>query len=214
MANEVINNTEWTRADKLYALTGAMLIREAEKLGVKVRKHGNALKESKDSVISKILAKEAELAGEVIDGAPEVESVETVSAETESSDTSQPDSDEDVVTVEVPKVETDVEVHETKAPASTDTTKEKRTRRRSKKTLEGLVADIPIYSANLRFVKSRKNEVHVFLGERKLFVYTGARILTNDETLFAGLDYTEKSYGYKYFCKPTTENFLVIFNNI
>ena len=213
MANEVINNTELTRADKLYALTGAMLIREAEKLGVKVRKHGNALKESKDSVISKILAKEAELAG-VVDEAPEVESVETVSVETESSNTSQSDSDEDEATVEVPKVEADVEVHETEAPASTDTTKKKRTRRRSKKTLEGLVADIPICSANLRFVKSKKNEVHVFLGERRLFVYTGARILTNDETLFAGLDYTEKSYGYKYFCKPTTENFLVIFNNI
>lgn len=213
MAKEVINNAEWTRADKLYALTGAMLIREAEKLGVKVRKHGNALKESKDSVISKILAKEAELAGEVIDGAPEVESVETVSAETESSDTSQPDSDEDVVTVEVPKVEADVEVQETEAPASTDTTKEKRTRRRRRKTFEGLIADIPA-SANLRFVKSKKGGVRVFLGERRLFYYNGTRILTNNESLFAGLDYTEKSYGYKYFCKPTAENFLAIFNNI
>lgn len=212
MAKEVINNTEWTRADKLYALTGAMLIREAEKLGVKVRKHGNALKESKDSVISKILAKEAELAGEVIDETPEVESVETVSVETEPSNTSQPDSDEDVVTVEVPKVEADVEVQETEAPASDDK-KEKRTRRRRRKTFEGLVADIPA-SANLRFVKSKKGGVRVFLGERRLFYYNGTRILTNNESLFAGLDYTEKSYGYKYFCKPTTENFLAIFNNI
>lgn len=212
MAKEVINNTEWTRADKLYALTGAMLIREAEKLGVKVRKHGNALKESKDSVISKILAKEAELAG-AVDETPEVESADTVPVDTELSNTSQPDSDEDVVTVEVPKVEADVEVQETEAPASADTTKEKRTRRRRRKTFEGLVADIPA-SANLRFVKSKKGGVRVFLGERRLFYYNGTRILTNNESLFAGLDYTEKSYGYKYFCKPTTENFLAIFNNI
>lgn len=207
MAKEVINNTEWTRADKLYALTGAMLIREAEKLGVKVRKHGNALKESKDSVIAKILAKEAELAG-AVDETPEVESANTVPVDTELSNTSQSDSDEDEATVEA-----DVEVHETEAPASTDTTKEKRTRRRRRKTFEGLVADIPA-SANLRFVKSKKGGVRVFLGERRLFYYNGTRILTNNESLFAGLDYTEKSYGYKYFCKPTAENFLAIFNNI
>lgn len=48
-----------TREDKLYSMTGAMLIDVAEKLGVKLNKKGNSLKESKEKAIKKILAAEA-----------------------------------------------------------------------------------------------------------------------------------------------------------
>lgn len=62
-----------TREEKLYSMRGAELIAEAEKLGVKVSHKGNALKESKEKAIQKILAAEA-----VQNEEPEVEPVETV----------------------------------------------------------------------------------------------------------------------------------------
>ena len=62
-----------TREEKLYTMRGAELIGVAEKLGVKVSKKGNALKESKDKVIKKILAAETALHTEE----PEVETVTT-----------------------------------------------------------------------------------------------------------------------------------------
>lgn len=56
-----------TREDKLYSMKGDMLIREADKLGVKVacNKTRTQLKESKQNVIDRILAFEASQVNEV-----------------------------------------------------------------------------------------------------------------------------------------------------
>ena len=56
-----------TREDKLYSMKGDMLIKEADKLGVKVacNKNRTQLKESKQNVVERILAFEASQVNEV-----------------------------------------------------------------------------------------------------------------------------------------------------
>ena len=73
-----------TREDKLYSMKGDMLIKEADKLGVKVacNKNRTQLKESKQNVIDRILAFEASHIEEVNEVEEDVtvdEVVETVS---------------------------------------------------------------------------------------------------------------------------------------
>lgn len=70
-----------TREDKLYSMKGDMLIKEADKLGVKVacNKNRAQLKESKQNVIDRILAFEASQIKEVEEDVTVDEVVETVS---------------------------------------------------------------------------------------------------------------------------------------
>lgn len=67
-----------TREDKLYTMRGQELIEVAEKLGVKVNKKGNTLKEAKAKVIARILEAEEAKSQE----APEVKEAVEPQAET------------------------------------------------------------------------------------------------------------------------------------
>ena len=77
-----------TYAEKIYSYTGAKLIEEAEKLGVKLNKKGNTLKESKAKAADKIIvAYEAQHAepqevAETEEPAEVLETVEAVETET------------------------------------------------------------------------------------------------------------------------------------
>ncbi len=217
------------RRQELEAMVGRQLIAEAEKIGVKLSRKGNALKESRTSAAEKILKKEIELMEQVADvievvEEPVVETVEeaqTVEVEAEEVATEEtveevtetveevPEAETEQTTEEVPAVEaeTEQEVEVTK-PAK------KRGRTRTKKTFEELVADIPVTRNDITFSLTKKGEVRVNHGKKRIFQYTGNRVLVNDIALLDGIEYTEKTYGYKYFCAPTVANMKTIFANI
>lgn len=68
---------EMTREDRLYAMRGAELIQEAEKMGVKIAHKGSQLKESKAKAVAKILAADAEFEQELLEKAQEVVNAES-----------------------------------------------------------------------------------------------------------------------------------------
>lgn len=61
--NDMMIKEEMSRKDKLYSMKGDMLIKECDKLGVKVscNKSRTQLKESKSKVVNRILAFESEI---------------------------------------------------------------------------------------------------------------------------------------------------------
>ena len=214
------------RKKELEAMTGRQLIAEAEKVGVKLSRKGNALKESRTNAAEKILKKEIELMEQVADvievieepvveTAEEVQTVEVEAEEVATEETVEevtetveeaPEAETEQATEEVPAVEAEPEV-EVKKPAK------KRGRAKTKKTFDELVADIPVIIPNLRFVKKRREMVKVYSGKKNIFAYIGTRVCTNDVELLDGVEYTEKTYGYRYFCAPTVDNMKAILTN-
>lgn len=213
------------RRQELESMTGRQLIAEAEKVGVKLSRKGNALKESRTNAAEKILKKEIELMEQVADvieviEEPVVETVEevqTVEVEEEEVATEEtveevtetveeaPEAETEQTTEEVPAVEAEPEQEvEVKKPAK------KRGRTRTKKTFEELVADIPMV-ADVRLLKGRKGMVYAKRGNKRLFEYCGPVIVVTDPKLAEGLDYEVRNYGLR--VAPTEENMRKIFEN-
>lgn len=204
------------RRKELEAMVGRQLIAEAEKIGVKLSRKGNALKESRTNAAEKILKKEIELMEQVADvieviEEPVVETVEevqTVNVEEPVEEVTEtveevPEAETEQATEEVPTVDAETEV-EVKKPAK------KRGRTRTKKTFEELVADIPLV-ADVRLLRGRKGMVYAKRGNKRLFEYCGPVIVVTDVKLAEGLDYEVRNYGLR--VAPTAENMRKIFEN-
>ena len=186
-----------TRTEKLYSMKGSELIKYAAGIGVKLptNKAGTALKIAKDEAITRIIDAENRAAGAP---APAEETERRIGLL-------------DEVTITVTDNETGEQ--EVVAPAEEpDVKKERKGRKSTKKTFEELVADIPA-PADVRFIRGSKGAVHVKMGteSRRLFGYSGPIIVVTDERLVDGLEYEEKSYGYR--LAPTAENMKAIFTN-
>lgn len=119
-----------------------------------------------------------------------------------------------VVNVEDISAEAPAEVAETEIPITEEPKpkKERKARKRTKKTFEELVADIPA-PANVRFIRSAKGAVHVKMGtdHNRLFGYTGTGIVVSNSALIDGLQYIKKTYGY--VLAPTADNMAAIFHS-
>jgi hypothetical protein len=169
-------------------MKGADLIRVADGLGIKVacNKARTALKESKQAVIDRIIAKENE----------------------QNKSEQKP---EEVVHVEVtdlPAVrEEPKNVKEEKKEA-----KQRKGRKLEKKTLEELVADLPIIS-NIQFKPAAHGGIVIKRGNKRIFRYTGSRMIATCEARFAGCEY--KSVGGAYVIEnPTTDIIKRVFCNV
>ena len=180
-----------TRTEKLYSMKGSELIKYADGIGVKLpaNKARTALKIAKDEAITRIIDAENRAAGAPAPAEPTERQIGTDNETGE----------QEVVPAEEPVAETPAEP-------------KRRGRKSTKKTFEELVADIPA-PADVRFIRGSKGAVHVKMGtdSRRLFGYSGPIIVVTDERLVDGLEYEEKSYGYR--LAPTTENMMAIFAN-
>lgn len=172
-----------TRNDKLMTMKGADLIRVADNLGIKVacNKARTALKESKQAVIDRIIAKENE------------------------------QKEPEVVHFEVKDLSAVVRVEQKDVEAEKKEAKQKE-RKSEKKTLEELVADLPIIS-NIQFKPAAHGGIVVKRGNKRIFRYTGSRMIATCAARFAGCEY--KSVGNTYIIEnPTTDIIRRVFCNM
>lgn len=98
-----------------------------------------------------------------------------------------------VIEVATETEETPVPVKEEEAPAPV---KNKKKSKKSKKTFEELVAEIPAV-AGIRFVRARNNDVLVKRGKKRVFRYNGHTLIATNEKMLNGCNYEKQNWnGY------------------
>lgn len=175
-----------TREELYYSMTMKMLAEKAEKMGVKIDKKG-----SKQKAVEKMLAAEAAMEQELLKEAQKVAKTESTLS----------------VPMPVESSENGPQLIEKEAPEQSQ-----KKERKSKKTFEELVAEIPS-PGNVRFIRAKKGGVTVKLGTNnaRAFRYTGKSLIVLNNELVANIDHeVKKAY---ILVEPTADNMKAIFTN-
>lgn len=174
-----------TREEKLYSMTMKALVEEAEKIGVKIDKKG-----SKQKAVEKMLAAEAKMA----------EVAETAEEEKCSDGT------------EYAEVMQEITAGAEKKAEEAKTKKKERKARRTKKTFEQLVAEIPV-SGNVRMIRAANGDVLVKRGNQRIFRYNGHCMIATSEKMFTGCEYEKQNWNGYVIYNATPETMKRVFKN-
>ena len=177
-----------TRAQEVYSMTMAQLIKEAERLGVKIDKKGKKIKAA-----DKILAAEA------------AKNVET----TEPEQTTEPDTCSDGTPFSTVMNEIVAGAAE-KAKASKKASKPRQNRRR---TFDELITDIPVV-ADIRLIRATNGDVLVKRGNQRVFRYNGHTATATSEKMFTGCKYEKQNWNGWVIHNVTHEVMTRIFSNL
>lgn len=179
-----------TRAQEVYSMTMAQLIKEAERLGVKINTKGKKI-----VAADKILAAEAE-AAEAAEAAKDVETAEpeqTTEPETCGDGTPFPTVMNEIITGAAEKA--------------------KKARQNRRRTFSELVADIPVV-ADIRLIRATNGDVLVKRGNQRVFRYNGHTATATSEKMFTGCEYEKQNWNGWVIHNVTPEVMTRIFSNL